>query len=476
MWYEKFQQYQYRKHIISAALGITILLLIIIIISVALNKSKKGQSHALTAHEILGRSFYLPDIDIYNPKSNGFKVFRSIKPSCYKSKELRETKEQKTYYSNTQEFYKFLGAYGGLSGSIRGKFTMGVTLEAKAEKSSGGSVDVNGMSVEKYSLVKSLFLDENCFKNSEVEFTNDFMKAFDSLPLTINKPWLVHSWRHYRWFLKKFGSHFTVQLHLGASVRQWTFAKITDSYSKEDINARACLDFSEIRGNIDACVGFSKADFARYKTKDASSHLEVRGGKDDTRNKFSIRKSEKLLVQILNEGRQIYSPVRYKYKPIWNIILTKFHNNTDRYAKAINLMQYYVGYEDFGCTYIEFGGTKVRSFEYQSKDHRNPSFKCVLINKGCHKDSDCNVDGFAGFGFQTHCYGSSCYEYTNPLFGSKAKAVVARRTRKGHAKEGINQSCKYAPFSSPRARCIKNKFALEVIWDGRRNSQKMLKK
>lgn len=467
MWYEKFQQHQYRKHIISAALGIIILLLIIIIISATLNKSKKGQSHALTAHEILGRSFYLPDIDIYNPKSNGFKVFKSINPSCYKSKALHETKEKKAYYSNTQEFYTSVGADGGLSGSIIGKFTMGVTLGAKAKKSFGGSVDVNGMSIEKYSLVKSLFLDENCFKNSQVEFTNDFIKTFDSLPLTINKPWLANSWRHYRWFLRKFGSHFTVQLQLGASVKQWTFAKITNSYSQEDINFRACLDFSEIRGNIDACVGFSNSDFKTEKAKDASSHLEVRGGKDDTRNKFSIRKSEKLLEQILNEGRQIYSPVRYRYKPIWYIILTKFHNNTERYAKAINLMQYYVGYEDFGCTYIESGGTKLRSFEYQSNDPRNPSFKCVLIKKGCHKNSDCQIDGVLGLGFRTHCYGPSCYEYTDPLFGLKAKCVKVRRSKKGNTKEGINQSCKYIPFPLHQARCLTNRFGPEVIWDGR---------
>ena len=446
-----------------------ILLFIIIVISVTLNKSKKGKSHVSTAHEILGRSFYLPDIDIYNPKSNGFKVFRYINPSCYKSKELRETKEKEAYYSNTQQFYRSLGTDGGLSGSIMGKFTMGVTLGAKAEKSLGGSVDVNGMSIEKYNLVKSLFLDENCFKNSEVEFTNDFMKAFDSLPLTVSKPWLPDSWRHYRWFLRKFGSHFTVQLHLGASVKQWTFAKITDSYSQEDINARACLDFSEIRGNIDACVGFSNSNFRSYKTKEASSHLEVRGGKDETRNKFSIRKSEKLLLQILNEGRQTYSPVRYKYKPIWNIILTKFHNNTKRYAKAKNLMQYYVGYEDFGCTIIESGGKKLRSFEYQSSDYRNPSFKCVLIKKGCQKDSDCKIDGFLGIRFQTHCYGSSCYEYINPQFGLKAKSVEVRRTKKGSTKEGINQSCKYVPLN--KVRCLTDKFGPEVIWDGRRKSQ-----
>ena len=468
MWHEKFQQHQYRKHIKLAALGIIILLLIIITISITLNKSNKGESHALTAHEILGRSFYLPKIDIYNPKSNGFIVFKYINPSCYKSKELRETKENIAYYSNTQEFYKSLGADGGLSGSFIGKYTMGATLGAKAEMSSGGSVDVNGMSIEKYNLVKSLFLDENCFKNSEVEFTNDFMKAFDSLPVTINKPWLKKSWQQYGWFLTNFGSHLILELYLGASMRQWTFAKITDNYSKKDINARACLDFSEIRGSVKACFGFSKTDIMTYKTKDASSYLEVRGGKDETRNKFSIRKSEKLLVQILNEGRQVNSPVKYKYKAIWNIILTKFHNNTERYAKAMNLMLYYIGFEDFGCTLIDSGGQKLRSFENQSNDYKSPSFKCVLINKGCHKDSDCKVDSLLGplkIGLKTHCYGSTCYEYRNPKFGLRAKTVVARRSKKGDTNEGINMSCQLK--NPTKASCTKNKFGPEVIWDSR---------
>ena len=466
MWYEKFQQHQYRRHIILAALGIIILLLITIIVPITLNESNKGQSQEPTAHEILGRSFYLPDIDIYNPKSNGFKVFKYINPSCYKSKELRETKENIAYYSNTQEFYKSLGTNGGISASIIGKFTMGFTLGVKAEMSSGGSVDVNGMSIEKYNLVKSLFLDENCFKNSEVEFTNDFLKAFDSLPLTINKPWLRNSWLHYYWFLTKFGSHLALQLYLGASVRQWTFAKVIDNYSKKDINARACLDFNEIRGSIDACVGVSKTDIMTYKTKDASSNLEVLGGKDETRNRFSIQKSEKLLEQILNEGRQVNSPVKYKYKPIWNIILTKFHNNTDRYAKAMNLMLYYIGFKDFGCTIIEYGDQKLRSFQYMSNDHKSPSFMCVLINKGCHKDSDCHVDRILGpikIGLKTHCYGSTCYEYKNPQFGFRAKTVVARRSKKGDTNEGINVSCQLK--NPTKATCRKNKFGPDVIWD-----------
>ena len=139
-------------------------------------------------------------------------------------------------------------------------------------------------------------------------------------------------------------------------------------------------------------------------------------------------------------------------------------------------MQYYVGHEDFGCTYIESGGTKLRSFKYQSKDHKNPSFKCVLINKRCHKDSDCKTDRIGGLRFQSHCYGSSCYEYTNPLFGSKAKGVAARRTKKGSAKKGINLSCKYVPFLLHTARCETNKFGPKIIWDGRRKSQKILKK
>ena len=85
-------------------------------------------------------------------------------------------------------------------------------------------------------------------------------------------------------------------------------------------------------------------------------------------------------------------------------------------------MQYFQGLKDFGCTLQTSGDTKLRWFEYRSRDAKSPIFQCKLINEGCHKNFDCKTG--AG-GTVTYCYGPSCYEYKNHQFGFKAKAVVA---------------------------------------------------
>ena len=44
--------------------------------------------------EIIGGSFYLPETDIYNPGSNGVKIFKPFAAECYKDvTEMRVTQE-----------------------------------------------------------------------------------------------------------------------------------------------------------------------------------------------------------------------------------------------------------------------------------------------------------------------------------------------------------------------------------------------
>ena len=74
--------------------------------------------------EIIGGSFYLPEIDIYNPGSNGVKIFKSFAAECYKDiEEMRVTKEFEAMYSSTSEFYNSVAREGGISPLLKGKFT-----------------------------------------------------------------------------------------------------------------------------------------------------------------------------------------------------------------------------------------------------------------------------------------------------------------------------------------------------------------
>ena len=348
-----------------------------------------------------------------------------------------------------------------MSPLLKGKFTMGVTLNRKTNFLSSGSIEIKGMSIDIATHVKSLFLDESCFKNTKTEFTDEFMKFFDSLPVIVNQPWLSVSWQQYDTFLKTFGSHFVVQVLFGASVRQWTFAKSSHQYDSRKLLVKACIDSNAVTLNLKTCLGVTRDEYKKYKDLYASNYLEISGGNDQTRNKFSTNKTRQLLQQILNEGRKLSSPVGYKYKPIWDILLMRFYNDTRRHAIAINLIQYYHGFKDFGCSLQTSGNTKLRSFEYRERDLNMPIFQCILINKGYHSDSDCHI---GGAGTVTYCHGSSCYDYRYPFLGEKATNVVIREDQEGHYYEGINKSCRYKSLF--KARCIYNRFPPQNIWDG----------
>ena len=127
----------------------------------------------------------------------------------------------------------------------------------------------------------------------------------------------------------------------------------------------------------------------------------------------------------------------------------------------MNLMQYFRGLKDFGCTLQTSGDTKLRWIEYDSRDVKSLVFQCKLINEGCRKNSDCKI---GGGGTVTYYYGSSCYGYRNPPFGLKAKKVVARHGKRGSYKKEVNKSSKYK--HAFRAVCRIILFGPQIIWQG----------
>ena len=275
-------------------------------------KPGNGSSPKFTEHEIIGGGFYIPKTDIFEPGSHEFKIFKSIEATCYKEKYIRSTKETIRQYKSTSAFYKSVTAETGISLELQGKFTMGLTLDAKTKHLSEGSTDIQGMSIDISTILRSIFLDDRCFKLSSVTFTDEFMKLYDSLPVVIEKPWLSESWLLYDQFLKTFGSHFVVRVLYGASVRQWTFMKSLYHYRQYELKVKTCIDLGALALEISACHGITKKDISTYKSLSTLSYLDLKGGNDETRNKFRKEKTQKLLEQFLNEGRNMETPVAYK--------------------------------------------------------------------------------------------------------------------------------------------------------------------
>ena len=419
----------------------------------------------------LGQSFHLPDTDIINPFLEGYHIFKPFDRSCYRWEKQRVTVDQRSTFENTESFYKHISTGSKLSVKLTGKYTMGMTLSVKTKSISSGIVDIKGTSIHVYTYANTSYLNDDCFKSSKSQLTDDVMNMFDSLELNIIDPWKANSWTHYDTFLKTFGSHLVTKTYLGATARQWTFSKATAHYTDDQLRIRACVDFAgttEVgKLNVSACSGVTKDEAESVAHLDTSNYLTIYGGSDETRNKFRSSRSKEDLNQLLNEGRAMQSPVSYEYMAIWEIFKGKFFNDTARYTKAMNLQQYYIGYKDFGCSNLQSrlqSGevVQLRTFNY-SRDSKQelPKFHCILINRGCHSDGDCHI---GGAGMVTFCYGNSCFEYKDPAFGFKAKSVVARYSKSGGHADGVNTSCRYkAAF---KARCTENYFDKLVIWDG----------
>ena len=400
-------------------------------------------------------SVYLPGKDIYSTTMNGMKIFKPFKNNCFITTDLRRSSSKYNDYSNTQAVYHKISSETNVGLAIAGRFTMGATLNAKTESLSAGKKNVMGSSIEIFTHTRSIALDENCYKSSS-ELTDDILKDFDDLPENLYKPWLPDSWQIYDRFFKKFGTHLRTEVLMGSSVRQWNFVESSESLTIRALKVKACFNFLglanlKIGVTIRACSDVSDEEYEKYSKIDTSGNLEVRGGTDATRNALDTKYKKDgvldeqingLIEKLLNEGREKGSPINVKYQSIWDIFLIRFKSHGKRHKIAMNMKQYYMGYKDFGCTYIKIGGIAARKFQYGQSDS---SFECVLAREGCHGDGDCHGRSSSSDDKHAYCYGNTCLEYTKPPFGSKAMSVSRRYEQKGKHNEGINRGCYFIP-------------------------------
>eukprot|EP00111_Clytia_hemisphaerica_P019880 TCONS_00058628-protein len=409
-------------------------------------------------------SHFLPKSDLYSTTLNGIQIWKPFPEHCFIIKTLAKTAQRSDVYENIDIFYKRIATDTGVGVSLIGKRTMGATLSVKTDSLSAGITRVMGTSFEIYTHTRSITLDPKCYKISASQLTSHILTDFDALPTVIDKPENMESWQAYDTFLKKWGTHFTNQVIMGSSLRQWTFAKSSESYSMQSLQVKACFDLfsavSIVPAQFNACSKIMKESAALNLNMATSYNLEIRGGTEKTRNKLIIERTPELIEKLLNEGSTMEQPIEYKYIPLWDIFLMKYGHDKSRSKIAMNIKQYYEGMLDFGCTLIEIGGEKVRRFKYRNDDNRFPIFQCELAKEGCRSDSDCHLGPSLSV---TYCYGSMCLEHAKPSYGSKAKSVIARKSRQGSYSDEVNDSCRYELGIT--AGCYNNNED-EIIWNG----------
>ena len=410
----------------------------------------------------LGKGFYLPNEEIGVTLKGGKSIFGKLPENCFHKKPDPTSVNDGTIFENTKSFYRTLSTDSGLSFNYIGKFTMGATLSVKTKQLSAGSVKVSGTSINIYNHVSTAILDKDCMTRSNL--SNELMKDLTALPKRVLYPALVTSWSKYDTFLKKYGSHIVTHTYYGASIKHWTFAKKTEAYTEDQLKIKSCADFGVVGGvaKIEACTGISKTEVEKVKKLDMKSKLELRGGKRNTQNLLLKNRSDALITQFLNEGKELETRIKDKYTAIWEIMKWKyFSSNSTLYAIALNLEQYYMGFKEFGCSPIEKRGKQLRRFEFSPYSTEDiPQYRCVLEREGCHKDSDCKT----GVGFESNCDGQTCVEHFPAPYGFKAERARMLKQKEGNSYEEISQSCDYN-FTLKAGKCNSDYFENKVIWE-----------
>ena len=363
----------------------------------------------------LGKGVYLRKINLLgNFQEEETKVFEDIPSTCFIKKDLHSTGSFFDYYASTKAFYSKMAIRAGLDASLQSGFTLGVTLNSVAQKVHSEQSKVSGMSLNIRALTKKVFVKKDCL-DAKVNLSHYLIMDLEQLPEKIDKPWHKNSWKFYDVFLNKYGSHVVTSVNRGASIRQTTFAESSKSYSQRDFQVKSCVSFAgptvaPVKVGVEACANVSKEEIAATSHMNTADKLVIRGGKMETRSALRTKRTEELIEKFLREANETDAGVEHTFRSLWNILQSRFlfkPGSQSNYIKAVNLQYYYLGFLNYGCSFVEEGGLHMQKFNYtRSSSDRSPEFECTLAAEGCHTDDDCRYKPV-----WCSCYGRSCVRY-----------------------------------------------------------------
>ena len=110
-------------------------------------------------------------------------------------------------------------------------------------------------------------------------------------------------------FSDKYGSHAITSVNRGASIKQTTFAKSSNSYSERDFQVKSCVSFAgpttvgEV--GVNACANVSKTEKSKVTHMNTEDKLIIRGGTVNTRSALRTSRTKELIEQFLNEAKDL---------------------------------------------------------------------------------------------------------------------------------------------------------------------------
>ncbi|XP_068710185.1 DELTA-alicitoxin-Pse2b-like [Montipora foliosa] len=362
----------------------------------------------------LGKGINLRKVNLLSDfQEHEASVFEELPSSCFKRSELHDSGSHFDYYASTKAFYSKTAVEAGLDASLQSTFTLGATLSSVIQTKDSKTNEVSGMSLNVRALTEKIFVKKDCLDDIDVStLTKRLLKEFEGLPLTFDKPWLANSWKPYYNFLETFGSHVIASVKRGSSIKQTSFAESSKSYSQRDFQVKSCVSLagptSVGKVGVEACANVSQREASSASHMNTVDKLIVRGGTKETRNALFKQRTEELIEKLMNEADESDSAVEHSFRPIWDILQSRFETGSDNYIRAVNLQYYYLGYLNYGCSPTESGNVQLQKFDYTRDSTKgSPEFECSLASEGCHNNNDCHYR----VGIKCACYGKTCVRY-----------------------------------------------------------------
>ena len=382
------------------------------------------------AHNALGRGIQLPQFNILGElDETGTTVFAELPEYCFQASQQPITKREFTYYKNTETFYSIMSTSAKVDASLQGDYSMGFTLDTSTKAVSGSSRNISGTSLIIMASTNKILLNADCYRRAE--FDGRFMEDLNNLPRHIEKPAQRSSWRLYERFLTTYGSHVVSGVFFGSKINQMAFAESSMSYSERDFEVRSCVNLaapSDVgKLGLSMCANVSKQESHEATGYTMTDTLVLTGGTSETRNKLTNTRTPELMEKFMDEAYASKFPIRYTFKPIWEIIQTAFSGSSDYYIRGVNLESYYLGYLNYGCEHTYSGDQELQRFDLTPESTPDyPQYECTLAPKGCHNHDDCHYKPI-----WCACRGITCVMYKDvTLSTDKIKKVAYANTDK----------------------------------------------
>ena len=360
----------------------------------------------------IGKVINLPKTNLLEDfKESEASVFESFPLPCYRKETLNFSRSYFEYYESTKAFFSKLATQAGLDASLQSSYSLSISLSSVTQSTSSSASKVSGISLIVESLTEKIHLDKDCLYDENYKFKKSFMDKLETLPLKIDEPWERNSWRPYYDFLELYGSHVITSVTRGARINEMSFARSSRSYSQREFQVKSCVSLGgpTSAGTVDvsACANVSSTEASRTSGMSTTDKLFIRGGSRETRAMLLQRRSKELIEKLMNEAGDIHSSVQHTFKELWTVLQSRFPSGSPNYARGLNLKNFYLGFLNYGCPYIENGGVEIQKFDYTKRSSEMyPEFECTLAAEGCHSSNDCRY-----VPIYCSCRGPTCVHY-----------------------------------------------------------------